>query len=162
MIASFHAFFHRTMKPQTITRRDDSLCSDEPTLDISSLIDVCFLLLIYFLVTTTIQPREQDLKMSLPVPGEASPLVSSPIIIEIKQSGEVVVNPGDAAEIFESDVDSRSLPQLKGRLGMISIQGVSRAPSVTLRVHDDVGQQRYVDVLNCLASAGIQRIALQD
>jgi len=36
---------------------EDSLLPDEPTLDISSLIDVCFLLLIYFLVTTTIQPR---------------------------------------------------------------------------------------------------------
>ena len=38
----------------------------EPELDISSLIDVCFLLLIYFLVTSTITPRETDLGMSLP------------------------------------------------------------------------------------------------
>ena len=44
----------------------EALEDDEPGLDISSLIDVCFLLLIYFLVTTTIQPREQDLRMSLP------------------------------------------------------------------------------------------------
>jgi biopolymer transport protein ExbD len=35
-------------------------------LDISSLIDVCFLLLIYFLVTSTIKPRETDLGMALP------------------------------------------------------------------------------------------------
>ena len=40
--------------------------ASEPELDISSLIDVCFLLLIYFLVTSTITPREQDLGMSLP------------------------------------------------------------------------------------------------
>ncbi|MBG7607508.1 MAG: biopolymer transporter ExbD [Verrucomicrobia bacterium] len=43
----------------------------EPQLDISSLIDVCFLLLIYFLVTCTIQPREQDLLMALPTPGSS-------------------------------------------------------------------------------------------
>jgi hypothetical protein len=37
----------------------------QPALDISSLIDVCFLLLIYFLVTSTITPRETDLGMAL-------------------------------------------------------------------------------------------------
>ena len=40
----------------------------DPALDISSLIDVCFLLLIYFLVTSTITPRETDLGMALPSP----------------------------------------------------------------------------------------------
>ena len=39
---------------------------EEPALDISSLIDVCFLLLIYFLVTSTIKPRESDLGLQLP------------------------------------------------------------------------------------------------
>ena len=39
---------------------------DEPGLDISSLIDVCFLLLIYFLVTTQIIKKEQELSTALP------------------------------------------------------------------------------------------------
>ncbi len=152
----------RTMKKHTITRLDDSLSSDEPTLDISSLIDVCFLLLIYFLVTTTIQPREQDLRMAIPVPGEKSPISLAPMLIELRQGGEVVVNPGDAAEIYESDVESRSLPQLRSRLGMLSGMGASNVPKVLMRVNDEVNQQRYIDVINCLATAGIREIALQD
>jgi len=150
------------MKIDTITHLDDSLSSDDPTLDISSLIDVCFLLLIYFLVTTTIQPREQDLKMTLPVPGKVSPIAVAPMLIELRQGGEVVVNPGDAAEIYESDVESRSLPLLRSRLGMLTGMGVSNVPKVLMRVDDEVNQQRYIDVINCLASAGIRDIALQD
>ena len=151
-----------TMIKRTLAQLDDSLSSDEPTLDISSLIDVCFLLLIYFLVTTTIQPREQDLKMTIPVPGQVSPIASAPMFIELRQGGEVVVNPGDTAEIYESDVESRSLPQLKNRLRMIAGFGAANVPQVMLSVHDEVGQQRYIDVINCLAGAGIRNIALKD
>ena len=39
---------------------------EEPVLDISPLIDVAFLLLIYFLVTTTLQKSEADLSLVLP------------------------------------------------------------------------------------------------
>ena len=48
-----------------MARHKKSIVQDEgnPELDISSLIDVCFLLLIYFIVTSTITPREQDLGM---------------------------------------------------------------------------------------------------
>lgn len=35
-------------------------------------------------------------------------------------------------------------------------------PRVLLRVHDEVLQQRYIDVLNWLAGAGIRDIAIQD
>ena len=152
-----------TMKRKRLHNQEDSLTLDEPMLDISSLIDVCFLLLIYFLVTTTIQPREQDLQS--PVPGVTSPDKIPPIpamLIELRQSGEVVVNPGEAAEVFDSDSESRQLPNLKGRLGSIVGMGPSSTPRVMLRVHNEVKQQRYIDVLNCLAAAGISDIAIQD
>lgn len=152
-----------TMKKRQRHTREDSLAPDEPGLDISSLIDVCFLLLIYFLVTTTIQPREQDLRTS--VPGFSTPdnlPTIPPMLIEVRQDGGVVVNPGDAAEVFDSDVDSRELPNLRDRLASVAAMGPSGAPRVLLRVDNEVRQQRYVDVLNCLAGAGISSIALQD
>ncbi|MBT8044011.1 MAG: biopolymer transporter ExbD, partial [Verrucomicrobiae bacterium] len=135
----------------------------EPSLDISSLIDVCFLLLIYFLVTTTIQPREQDLQN--PVPGFVTPENIPPIppmCLELREGGELVVNLGAAAEIIDPDVASRQMPNLRSRLDSIVNAGPSGSPRVMLKVHDEVRQQRYVDVLNCLASAGISDIAIQD
>jgi biopolymer transport protein ExbD len=150
------------MKKRRMTSSDDALTSDEPTLDISSLIDVCFLLLIYFLVTTTIQPREQDLKMTLPGPSIDSPISIPPLFIDLRQGGVVVVNPGDAAEIYENNTESRSLPLLKQRLEMISGIHSVDVPRVLIRVHDEVRQQRYIDVINCFAEAGIHDIALHD
>lgn len=144
------------------SRHDPLATADEPRLDISSLIDVCFLLLIYFLVTTTIQPREMDLKMRLPVPGQPSPIVQSPMLIELREGGQVVVNPGDEAEVLENNVDQRALPVLKERLSMLRGLGAQNTPQVLLKVDDEVEQQRYIDVINCLASAGIANIALQD
>ena len=38
----------------------------EAVVDVSSLIDVCFLLLVFFMVTVTIAPRESDLELKLP------------------------------------------------------------------------------------------------
>jgi len=150
------------MKRQNTHLTEDSLESDEPTLDISSLIDVCFLLLIYFLVTTTIQPREQDLSTNIPEPNATNQITIPPMVIEIRQGGEVVVNPGEAAEVFESDSSSRTLPLLHGRLEMLAGIARSNTPKVMLKVHNSVQQQRYIDVINCLAGAGIKDIALVD
>ena len=150
------------MKRHHRNNTEKSPTLDEPTLDISSLIDVCFLLLIYFLVTTTIQPREQDLSTYVPGRAAESPIIIPPMVIEIRQSGEVVVNPGDAAETYDEDLSQRSLPRLEGRLKMLAGWGVESTPKVLLKVHDEVCQQRYIDVVNCLAGAGIQSIALVD
>lgn len=150
------------MKRSRRHTREDSLRPDEPTLDISSLIDVCFLLLIYFLVTTTIQPREQDLKTNIPIPQDAKLVSFPPMLIELRQGGEVVVNPGDGAEVYEADITSRKLPGLKNRLRSLAGLGKQNVPKVLLKVHDDARQQRYIDVINCLADAGINDIAIID
>jgi len=136
---------------------------DEPKLEISSLIDVCFLMLIYFLVTTTIQPREQDLKSNVPVPISDDIVSLPPMMIEIRENGEVVTNPGDAAETLDADISSRSLPELETRLQMLSTWSASgQGPSVLLKIHDKVRQQRYIDVLNCLAGVGVSDVAILD
>lgn len=156
-------FLIEAMNRPSHLRQQDSLTPDDPTLDISSLIDVCFLLLIYFLVTTTIQPREQDLNMTVPTPPKhENPFLIQPMLIQVEQNGEVLVNPGDAAEVYDLAAESRVLPQLKERLKTLSGMGPANVPRVLLKVHDEVKQQRYIDVINCLAGAGISDIALQD
>ena len=143
----------------------DNLEEDEPGLDISSLIDVCFLLLIYFLVTTTIQPREQDLKMSLPAaaPSDAVPELA-PMFIKVDKSGSIYINTGPEQEALDSDVNNRSLPLLKERLD--SYANAARAggkqPMVQIWADSEAMQQRVVDVINCLASAKVQSVTFTD
>lgn len=139
---------------------------DEPGLDISSLIDVCFLLLIYFLVTTQIVKKEQELNTALPAntPSEALPKLS-PMLILLEESGNVSVQ-GESGvpELLESDPDARFLPNLSQRLELYkSIAEQSETEAlVQLKVDGKAVQQRVIDVLNALAKAGISKITFTD
>ena len=139
---------------------------DEPGLDISSLIDVCFLLLIYFLVTTQIVKKEQELNTALPAntPSEALPKLS-PMLILLEESGNVSVQ-GESGvpELLESDPDARLLPNLSQRLELYkSIAEQSETEAlVQLKVDGKAVQQRVIDVLNALAKAGVPKITFTD
>lgn len=146
-------------------KKSESFEDDEPGLDISSLIDVCFLLLIYFLVTTTIQPREQDLKMSLPAaaPSETPPALA-PMFIKVDKSGDIYINSGPAQELVESDSESRRLPELTTRLDgyVATAKAGAQEPIVQIWADGEAEQQRIVDVLNCLAGVEINKVTFTD
>ena len=138
---------------------------DEPGLDISSLIDVCFLLLIYFLVTTTIQPREQDLSLQLPAaaPSDTPPELA-PMFIKVDKTGVIAINTGPAQELLDRDVNVRQLPLLKERLDSYAAgaKAGGSQPVVQIWADPEALQQRVVDVLNCLASAKINSVTFTD
>lgn len=143
----------------------DNLEEDEPGLDISSLIDVCFLLLIYFLVTTTIQPREQDLKMSLPAAAPSDEIPDlAPMFIKIDKSGSIYVNTGEAQEALDANSKNRKLPMLKERLDAYAnaARAGAKQPVVQIWADGEAMQQRIVDVINCLASAKVQSVTFTD
>jgi biopolymer transport protein ExbD len=137
---------------------------DEPELDISSLIDVCFLLLIYFMVTATIQPRESDLGMTLPsqAPSDTPPEIS-PMLIEIQDNGSIIVNKEEALDLKASG-QRRNLPLLEQRLKIYK-DGASAAntdPLVQVAVRGEAPQQAVIDVLNCLVGLEIQKVTFTD
>ena len=147
-------------------RKLSGLEEEEPGLDMSSLIDVSFLLLIYFIVTSTIQRREQDLGLVLPSDSQPTEADTKPMPIKIAQNGEVIIYPADpsAKETVETDPDSRELPKLLESL-MVYKQGASLpgdgpGPIVILIPEDTAKTQRFMDVLNCLAQAKITQVTL--
>ena len=133
---------------------------DEPGLDISSLIDVCFLLLIYFLVTTTIQPSESDLQMQLPAsaPSESVPDID-PMFIRVDSAGAIYQGSGADAEKLDDDPTVRELPRLAERLSVYkSTAGLDNEPLVQIWVDAEAKQQRVIDVLNALAAEEITKV----
>ncbi len=137
---------------------------EEPALDISSLIDVCFLLLIYFLVTSTIRPRESDLGLALPGPASetSDPPEIEPMLIHIEGSGAIYT--GAEKQPLDMDGASRELPQLEAVLKMYK-QGVDAAgekPLVQIYATDDAMHQRVIDVLNALTGVGIGSVTFTD
>ena len=139
---------------------------DEPMLDISSLIDVCFLLLIYFLVTTTITKKEQDLNMTLPsmAPSDTPPEIR-PLFIRLEANGFVYIRAdGAPEELVEQDTETRTLSNLAPRLDLYAsaARGSNSEPVVQVYVDGEAKQQRVIDVLNALAGAGITKVTFTD
>lgn len=150
-----------------MARRKNSRPSalSEPDLDISSLIDICFLLLIYFLVSTTIVPRERDLAMSLPAnQGKPTHPPIPPMVIRIDGQGVVFTGNGASEQQLDSYPDSRDLPLLSNQLSLYrdAARSAGEEAKVMLRVDQDTRQQRVIDVLNALAAAEIISVAFDD
>jgi biopolymer transport protein ExbD len=147
-------------------RRAEVPDEDKPELSISPLIDICFLLLIYFLVTTTIKIKEQDANMKLPsaAPSDTQPDIK-PFFIKVDENGHVYGNTGAAQELLDRDVDQ------EGVLRMLDtrIEGYAAAarlgngqPLVQIYVEGDAEQQRVMDVIDVLRGHDIDHLTFTD
>lgn len=133
----------------------------DPALDISSLIDVCFLLLIYFIVTSTIKPRETDLGLGLPGSNTRDDQPElAPMLISIQSSGAIYTGDSVSQQVMDTDSGSRDLPLLTSQLELYknAADAAGEKPLVQLNASPDATTQRVVDVLNALAGKGIDSI----
>lgn len=132
----------------------------EPGLDISSLIDVAFLLLIYFIVTTTLTKSEADLGMVLPgVASEQSNSVKvDQMVIRVSADQGVFVND----ELVDSDPNDHNLPNLTDRLDRYAASAkiAGSEAMVIVECANESPQQRFVDVLNACAKTGLKNVSL--
>ena len=147
-------------------RRQEAPEQEEPALDISSLIDVCFLLLIYFLVTSTITPRESDLGMALPAnnPDPTLQPEIDPMFIRIDANGLISSGVGSSQQPLDADPNVRELPQLRAQLDLYAsaARAANQQPLVQLYADGGASQQRVIDVLNALASVKINSVTFTD
>jgi biopolymer transport protein ExbD len=127
-------------------------------LQIAPMIDVCFLLLFFYIVTSKPIKPEADLSLTLPGTVAQEQVLDLPDEqrIEIQASGQVVLNdmPFDRPE-------SADMPQLALTLKRFkeACDANQSDPMVTLVVDDEVSHQRIVDVMNLCASAGVQGVS---
>lgn len=136
---------------------------ESPALDISSMVDVCFLLLIYFLVTSTIMPRESDLGLALPgpsTPGE--PPKIEPMLIHIDDTGAIFEGP--ERQPMDMDPSSRELPLLGAELKFYkdAVDAAGANPLVQIYASEEASHQRVIDVLNALAGVKINSVTFTD
>lgn len=126
---------------------------EDPALDISSLIDVSFLLLIYFLVTSTMEPRESDLSMEMPTDsGRASSIQIDPLKIRLTAAGQVTIADQVMADDGQMEAELDRYKQLT--------DATNKKPLVIVSSDDDAKQQRFIDLMNALAKVGITTITL--
>ncbi len=132
----------------------------EPVLDISPLIDVAFLLLIYFLVTTTLQKSEADLSLVLPgvEESDSKSVKIDQMLVAINPEGVVLVND----EVSDADPGDRVLANLTERLSRYSASAevANTETQVIIDCDPDAVGQRFVDVLNACSKANIKHVSL--
>jgi biopolymer transport protein ExbD len=114
------------------------------TLSLTPMIDVLFMLLIFFLVTTRFDQQDREMDMPLPDASEAVPVTIAPkeLFININLQGQYFVNGEvlDAAEL--EDVLVRAVANNPGN------------QSVIVRAHKDVPFQFVVTAINLCKRAG--------
>ena len=129
----------------------------EPELDMAPLIDMVFLLLIYFMVTASLVKSEGDLGIKLPGIVQQAVAVDMPDeqIIEVRENGRVYLNGREYGS-----VDSQELPDLMGTLARYkAASGASKSKAlITIWSDDKAKHQRVIDVMNACAGAGIENV----
>lgn len=129
----------------------------EPELDISSLIDMVFLLLIYFMVTASLVKSEGDLGIRLPGVVQQAVSVDMPDeqIIEIHGNGGVYLNGREFGA-----PDEQQLPDLETTLTRhrLASEAAQNKALITIWAADDARHQRVIDVMNACAAAGIENV----
>ena len=124
---------------------------------IAPMIDVVFVIMLFFMVMAGAVKVENELNTQLPGTAETSGAIEfvDEQIITISDTGEVSLND----EPFDSP-ESRDLPQLKGTLMRLKQNAdTAKAPSVVTIISDEQAKySRTVDVLDALAVAKIDNV----
>jgi biopolymer transport protein ExbD len=138
-----------------IERRDQQTVE----LQMGPMIDMVFLLLVFFMVTAKPIEPESDVGIQLPGTVQQEEIVELPDEqrIEIRPDGQVVLN-----DMPLDDAASSDLPQLTATLKRFkeATEANNADPLVTVDADDEVRHQRIVDVMNACAVAGISGVTL--
>jgi biopolymer transport protein ExbD len=126
-------------------------------LQIAPMIDVCFLLLFFYILTSKPVKPEADISMTLPgtVAQEESLEIPDEQRISILENGQIALN-----DLPMDEPESRELPSLfKTLVRFKESADANRSEAlVTVDAADDSHHQRIVDVLNVCARAGIRGV----
>ena len=135
-------------------KRNDNVKAE---VDMTPMIDCVFLLLVFFMVSTTFNKQEADISFALPGTADQSESVEIPDeqIIQITENGNVFLN--DLEYDAPTDAD---MPELVKTLTLFrQTADANQVPAmITIAPEDDVKQQRVVDVLNACTAAKIANV----
>jgi biopolymer transport protein ExbD len=120
---------------------------------IAPMVDVVFVLMLFFMASAGSQVVEKELNISLPSGAAAAPgsTPKTPIIIDISADGQVVGNNQSFGTTADKKLDTL-------REWLKTTQGFGGEDPVIIRPNSSTRHERIVDVLNACAAAGIKNL----
>lgn len=132
-----------------------SHCADTKLdFQISPLIDIVFLLLIYFMVTASLIKKEADIVFSLPTPGSVQIDMPVEVRVEIAADGAIEV------EGMRFSREDRSLNELVTQMAGLKKIAASQQSEffVNIMPHKESLHRRVIDVMDACTAAGVDRL----
>lgn len=122
---------------------------EQPTLNLTSMIDVVFQLIIFFMVGTRFASIEHKIGVQVPQVGQAAARPSAPpkLVVHVKRDGTILL-----------DSTPVTLTQLNERL--IQVRKAERNASVVVRGDGDGSFQSVASVLAAAREAGITDLGI--
>ena len=124
---------------------DEGQSKPRVSLDISPLLDVVFLLLIFFLVTTTFLP-DAGMELELPDSTTAAPSEMAPTVVSVSEDGSINLK-GRTVSVAELQRAIEALPEDERR-------------RVTVRADARVDYGVIVQIIDALRNAGAEMLSL--
>ena len=140
------------------------ILTDEETVDLTPMIDVTFLLLIYFMVTTMLKQPEAELSIQLPGKPQSSDVTPMDMAkVRIGDEGEVYMNESEIEDGLDLEMPDlvASLKQLKGIRDQMIAGGMDPAEAelkVEIESSGIAEHQASISVLNACSEAGVQKV----
>lgn len=126
---------------------------------IAPMIDVVFVIMLFFMVMTGSMQVEHELRTRLPMSGDdptqTAQFPAEEITIGILEDGTVTLNEAE----FDSP-KNKALPQLTRTLHQLAASSAQQKHQllVTLQAEEQASYERIIDVLNSLHKAQIQNV----
>ena len=123
---------------------------------IAPMVDVVFVLLLFFMASAGSQVIEKELNISLPSGRSSSAaggVPSTPIIIDILPDGKIQMN----NRVYDNP-SSRELPELRAWLKETISKFGDKDP-VILRPDPNTKHERVMDVLNAASASGVTKLS---
>ena len=140
------------------------ILTDEDTVDLTPMIDVTFLLLIYFMVTTMLKQPEAELSIQLPGEPQNSEVKPMDMAkVRIGDEGEVYMNGSeieDGLDLEMPDLVSNLKSQKAIRDQMIAGGRPEEEAELKVEIESSgiAEHQAAISVLNACSEAGVQKV----
>jgi biopolymer transport protein ExbD len=141
------------------------ILDDIDEVDLTPMIDVTFLLLIYFMVTTMLKQPEAELSIQLPGKPQSSDVTPMELLnVRIGEEGQVYLNGSEIEDGYDLEMPDliANLKTQKGMRDQLISSGAKTKAEAELKVQIESStlalHQTSISVLNACSSAGVNKV----